>query len=169
MVLVALLVLLAAEVATLIWVAGQIGVAEAILLLVVVSALGPWLVRRAGVGTWRRARERLGVGEVPGREATDGLLLFGAGALICVPGFITDAVGLLLLLPPVRAGVRRLLVVRLGRWAAVGRPPTSVVGRTRARRRSVVDAGSRPAATGDPDGPPPPPQLGEPGDRGSAG
>ena len=109
------LLLLVAELAVVVEVARQIGVLTAVVLLVAVSALGPWLVRRVGFGVWRRAAERLDAGELPGREAVDGLLLLAAGVLICVPGFITDAVGILLLAPPVRALLRGVAGRRLAR------------------------------------------------------
>jgi UPF0716 family protein affecting phage T7 exclusion len=55
---------------------------------------------------WRRAQRRIEDGEVPGREAIDGVLLLVAGGLLTFPGFITGVLGLLLLLPPVRSLVR---------------------------------------------------------------
>jgi UPF0716 protein FxsA len=124
-VLVGLLILAAVELTAVIEVAMRIGGVLTVLLLFGVSACGPWLVRRAGFGVWRRARERLQFGEVPGREAVDGTMLLLAGLLICIPGFVTDALGLLLLLPPVRAGVRVLILRRFTRRAQV------IVTRTR--------------------------------------
>lgn len=95
------------EVWTAIQVAHHIGWLATIVLLVLTSAFGPALVRRQGIGVWRRARHRLEEGEVPGREAIDGVLLLIAGGLLTLPGFITAVLGLLLLLAPVRAVVRR--------------------------------------------------------------
>ena len=93
-----------------IWVALQIahhiGWLATIGLLVLISVSGPWFVRRQGAGVWRRASSRLSDGEVPGREAADGGLLLLAGVLLTVPGFITGALGALLLLRPVRSLVR---------------------------------------------------------------
>ena len=54
-----------------------------------------------------RARVRMQAGEVPGSEIIDGVLILFAGALLVTPGFVTDLCGILLLLPPVRAGMRR--------------------------------------------------------------
>jgi UPF0716 protein FxsA len=87
-------------------VAHQIGGLATVALLILLSASGPWLVKRQGLGLWRRAQQRLQAGEVPGKEALDGILLLGAGLLLTVPGFLTAAFGILLLLPPVRAVVR---------------------------------------------------------------
>jgi UPF0716 protein FxsA len=93
-----------------IWVALQvahhIGGLATIGFLVLISVSGPWLVRRQGAGVWRRATSRLSDGEVPGREAADGGLLLLAGVLLAFPGFITGALGALLLLSPVRRLVR---------------------------------------------------------------
>jgi UPF0716 protein FxsA len=58
----------------------------------------------------RRARARINGGQAPGRELIDGVLVLCAGALLVVPGFITDCLGILLLLPPVRLAVRGLVL-----------------------------------------------------------
>jgi UPF0716 protein FxsA len=117
---IALLVLLfialpIAEIAVIIKVGSWLGVGETIALLLGVSLLGIWLVKRQGIGVLRRMREQTNAGRVPGTEIVDGALLLLAGALLIPPGFITDAAGLLLLLPPVRAGIRILTRRRLGR------------------------------------------------------
>lgn len=129
-----------AEIYVLVRVASAIGTLPCVLLLLAVSACGPWLVRRAGLGVWRRARLRLAEGEVPGRELLDGLLLLAAGVCITVPGFITDAIGVLLLLPPVRLLARRVVVWRLGRRMTVVDHAGRVMRRS--RRGSVVSARS---------------------------
>jgi UPF0716 protein FxsA len=94
------------EIYVAIQVAHQIGGLATIALLVLLSLSGPWLLKHHGPAVWRRARDRVQAGEVPGRELTDGAFLLAAGVLLAVPGFLTAAVGLLLLLPPVRAVVR---------------------------------------------------------------
>lgn len=123
-----LLVAVAAEVAVFWLVAAQIGFLWALALLVVVSALGPFVVKRAGFGVLAHTRERLERGEVPTKELFDGLVVLAGGVLICVPGFIGDALGLLLMVGPVRrfvtglAGHRfaqRLQRTGSGRWAVV--------------------------------------------------
>jgi UPF0716 protein FxsA len=103
---IALLCWLFVEIYLALQVAHQIGGLATIALLVALSASGPWLVKRQGLGVWRRAQRRVEAGEIPGREATDGVLLLVTGLLLTVPGFLTAALGLLLLLPPVRALVR---------------------------------------------------------------
>ena len=73
------------------------------------------LVRREGVRAWRALRSaRRRTGGVPGREVADGALLLVGGTLLLTPGFVTDAVGLLLVLPPGRAVARRVLGLAAG-------------------------------------------------------
>lgn len=98
------------------WVILQVGQALGVLptlaLLIAVSVAGAWLVKREGLGVWRRARRQIERGEVPANELVDGLLVLLAGALMLAPGFVTDAAGVLLLLPPSRAALRTFLVRR---------------------------------------------------------
>ena len=84
-----------------------IGALPTIGILVLVSVAGAWLVKREGLGVLNRARARMHSGEVPGAEIIDGVLILFAGALLVTPGFVTDLCGFLLLLPPVRAAMRR--------------------------------------------------------------
>ena len=83
-----------------------LGVVNTLALLLLISFAGAWLMKREGLNTWRRAQRQVDAGVVPGRELVDGALILLAGALLLAPGFVTDIVGLLLLLPPVRAGMR---------------------------------------------------------------
>lgn len=121
------------ELAVIITVASAIGLVPTILALVLVSVLGAWLVKREGVGVMRRMQAALDRGEVPTREVLDGVLLMAAGVLCVVPGFVTDALGLLLLTPPVRSFVRSRIMRRLGRTGSM-----PGFGRTSARA-AVVD------------------------------
>jgi UPF0716 protein FxsA len=79
------------------------------------SLLGAWLLRSQGRAVWRRFNAILAEGRVPHREVVDGVLVIFGGAFLITPGFITDFVGLALLLPPSRAIFRRMLIRRLGR------------------------------------------------------
>jgi len=106
------------ELAVIVQVAGSTGVLNTIVLLVLVSVVGAWLVRREGLGILRRAQREAAAGRIPGREMIDGLLVLGAGALMLTPGFVTDAVGLALLFPPTRALVRAVATRRLTRSVA---------------------------------------------------
>lgn len=98
-----------AELYVIVQVAIRIGVLNTLGLLILVSMIGVWLVKREGLGLLRRLQNQLAEGQLPGRELVDGFLLLFAGALLAVPGFITDVAGLLLLLPPVRFMVRTML------------------------------------------------------------
>ena len=103
-----------AELALIIQVGQAIGVWWTIALLIADSLLGSLLMRSQGRAAWRRFTEATRSGRVPAREVLDGVLVIFGGALLVTPGFISDFLGLLLLVPPTRAVVRRVLVRRLG-------------------------------------------------------
>jgi UPF0716 protein FxsA len=107
-----------AELYVIIQVGHVLGVVNTLALLVVISFVGAWLMKREGLGVLRRAQRQIDAGTVPGRELVDGALIVFAGALLVAPGFITDTVGLLLLLPPVRAVVRTFARHRIERRVA---------------------------------------------------
>jgi UPF0716 protein FxsA len=112
------------ELAVIVQVAGAIGVLNTLGLLIAVSLIGAWLAKREGLGVLRRIQAALDRGEVPSREVADGGLILLAGALMIAPGFISDCLAILLLLPPTRAVVRAplmRLVARRGRIAMVSR------------------------------------------------
>jgi UPF0716 protein FxsA len=92
-----------------------IGVLWTLALLAADSVLGSLLLRSQGRAVWRRFNETMAVGRVPHRELLDGVLVIFGGAFLITPGFLTDIVGLFLLLPPSRSIARRLVVRRLGR------------------------------------------------------
>ena len=94
------------ELYVIVQVAHVMGVLPTLAILLLVSIGGAWLVKREGFSVIRRAQARMNEGRVPGRELIDGMLILFAGVLLLTPGFITDGVGILLLLPPVRAAVR---------------------------------------------------------------
>jgi UPF0716 protein FxsA len=97
-----------------------IGVLPTIALLLLDSVLGAALLRSQGRAAWRRFNLALAEGRVPHREAFDGGLIIFGGALLLTPGFVTDIVGLLLLLPPTRAAIRRGLASLFRRRIAMG-------------------------------------------------
>ena len=111
-----------AELALLIQVGQLIGVWWTILLLIADAMLGSWLLRSQGRAAWRRFNQALGGGRIPHREVVDGVLIIFGGALLLTPGFISDIFGLLFLIPPTRAVMRRLLV-RRGMLKLVGAMP----------------------------------------------
>lgn len=101
------------EIFVIIQVGQAIGPWWTILILVADSILGSVLMRSQGRAVWRRFNDTLATGRPPAREVIDGVLVVFGGALLLTPGFTTDLVGVLLLLPPARAVARRLLVRRL--------------------------------------------------------
>jgi UPF0716 protein FxsA len=100
------------ELAVIIQIGQLIGVWWTIALLIADSILGSLLMRHQGRVAWRRFQATIGEGRVPARETIDGALVIFGGALLLTPGFITDVFGLLFLLPPTRALLRRVLVAR---------------------------------------------------------
>ena len=107
------------ELFVLIQVGQAIGALPTIGLLIVVSIVGAWLVKREGIGVVRRAQQQVQRGQVPARELVDGVLILFAGALMLTPGFFTDVFGIALLIPPVRAALRTAASAQLARRAAL--------------------------------------------------
>ena len=101
------------ELAVILEVGREIGVGPTIAVLVADSVLGSVLMRAQGRASWRRFTEATRHGRPPAREVLDGALIIAGGALLLTPGFLTDALGLALLLPPTRAVIRRMLARRL--------------------------------------------------------
>ncbi|MFF5205570.1 FxsA family protein [Streptosporangium sp. NPDC000396] len=98
-----------------IWVLIQVGQViggwPTVALLLADSLLGAWVVRREGRKAWRNLQGALQSGRMPERELTDGVMVVAGGTLLLTPGFVTDLVGFLCLLP-----LTRPLVRRLGAW-----------------------------------------------------
>lgn len=105
------------ELAVLIKVGSSIGVLATLLLVVASALIGGFILRIAGPATAWRARERLLSGEAPEQEMFDGVLLALGGFLILLPGFISDALGLLCLLPFTRHLLYRRLIRSASRRA----------------------------------------------------
>src|SRR6266513_3998576 len=94
------------EIYVIIQVGQAIGALWTIALLVADSIAGSMLMRSQGRAAWRRFNEAMAAGRPPAREVLDGALVIFGGALLLTPGFLTDILGLVLLLPPTRAVVR---------------------------------------------------------------
>ncbi len=108
------IVLPIAEIYVIIKVGEAIGVLPTIALLFLDGFLGAALLRSQGRAAWRRFNEALAAGRVPAREVFDGAMVILGGAFLLTPGFITDVIGLVLLVPPTRA-VFRGIVSRMAR------------------------------------------------------
>ena len=87
--------------------------ATTLAVVILTGIVGAALARRQGLETWHRIQHRLSEGRPPTVELMDGLMIFIAGALLITPGMLTDAVGFLLLIPPVRRLLRGWLARRL--------------------------------------------------------
>jgi len=111
--LLAFVVVPVAELALIIGVGREIGLVPTLVLLLADAVLGSLLARSQGRIAWRRFAEALQAGRPPAREVLDGALVLVGGALLLTPGFLTDVVGILFLLPPTRAVARRILLRRL--------------------------------------------------------
>ena len=101
-----LLALPVIELAVIIEVGSQIGVLPTLALLLGISIAGAWLLKREGTAAWRRFQAASARGEIPTKEATDGAMILLGGALLLTPGFISDALGLLMIFPPTRAALK---------------------------------------------------------------
>lgn len=127
-----------AELAIIIRIGAEIGWGWTVVVLLLDALVGSLLVRWQGRAAWRRFSEAMQAGRPPAREVIDGALVLLGGALLLTPGFLTDLLGITLLLPPSRAVVRRVLAQRL-----MKRMVASMTGPAADRRRP------RPAAPGD--------------------
>ena len=149
------LAFLVAEIASFIAVGDQIGFGWALLILFGVSAIGPLVIRRVGMGVVARTQGRLAAGEVPTRELLDGVVVLAGGLMLVVPGFISDALGLLLMIGPVRHAViraaghrvaRRVQSMRTGPWTVIDiRSRPTPDGRSEAWPTSapMIESGAR--------------------------
>lgn len=102
-----------AEMATFFWVESRIGLGWALLLALATAFIGSYLVRRAGLSVLVRIRQKMNRAELPGRELSHGAAILVAGAFLISPGFITDTLGFLLLLPAVREMIHGVISKRL--------------------------------------------------------
>lgn len=108
------------EIWLLIKVGGWIGAIPTIGLVVFTAVLGALLLRSQGFGILHRARRMMAHGELPAMELLEGVVLAVSGVLLLAPGFFTDTLGFLLLIPPLR---RRAVLWLLARSQIVDRPP----------------------------------------------
>jgi UPF0716 protein FxsA len=124
-----------AELYVIIRVGEWIGALPTIGLLLLDGVLGAILLRHQGRAAWRRFNLALNEGRVPHRETFDGVMVIFGGALLLTPGFITDIFGLMLLIPPTRAAIRRgLTLVALRRFSMGQRVVFWTAGRATRRR-----------------------------------
>ncbi|TVP83577.1 MAG: membrane protein FxsA [Alkalicoccus sp.] len=104
-----LIVVPALEIAVILLSWNTIGLALTVLLIILTGLLGAWLARREGLQAIRRAQLKTSQGQVPGEEILDGVCILIGGVVLLTPGFITDALGFLLLIPGTRQMFKKLL------------------------------------------------------------
>lgn len=142
---VAFLLIPIAEIAVFIQVGDLVGLWPTLFGIVLTAIIGGLLVRRQGFETLRRSRASMDRNELPVAELFDGLCILIAGALLLTPGFLTDTMGFLLLVPPLRALLRKSLwaeLMRRGTFVHVDRGgggPRGPFGRGQHRRGDGAD------------------------------
>ena len=99
------------EVYFLIQVGSVIGAGWTILLVVLTAVIGVNLLRQQGISTLMRANQVMSAGQIPAMEMMEGIVLAVGGALLITPGFFTDAVGFVCLIPITRRGLIRYLLL----------------------------------------------------------
>lgn len=147
-----------AEIAVFIEVGGRWGVWPTVGAIFATALIGTALIRHQGLAVLRQVQTEMDAGRFPARQVFDGLCLLIAGALLLTPGFITDAVGFVLLVPPARSAAAAAILSRLeirvagagsrGRGAGDGvidgefhdvTPPAQRLAQTRLRRVVAAD------------------------------
>lgn len=98
-----------AELVVFVLVADLIGILPTVALLVAISVLGAVLLVGQGIGTWRRLRQTIKRGERPANDLADAALIMVAAFLLLTPGFVTDALAFLVVIPPTRRVLRTAL------------------------------------------------------------
>ena len=121
------------EIAGFVIVGSQVGVLYTLALVIASGVLGAVLLRVQGFGIMARIRTEFDAGRDPSRELANGVMILLAGVLLLIPGFVTDIIGLLLFLPPVRDIAWRFLrdrvVVSAGSFSGFSRPDAARSGR----------------------------------------
>ncbi len=112
--------LVVAEIAIIVLAAQWLGGWPVFWLIVATGLVGGWAVRREGIRAWSAVAEAVRAGRLPEHDmATSGLVVIG-GFLLILPGFVTDLLGALLILPPTRSMMRRMMTRLLPPGLAVG-------------------------------------------------
>ncbi|MEM6733353.1 MAG: FxsA family protein, partial [Myxococcota bacterium] len=141
----------AVELALLAEIGTRIGWLTTVGLIVATGIVGAALARTQGFATLHRIQVETAEGRVPADAMTDGALILFAGALLITPGILTDAVGFSLLIPPLRAAIKRALARRFERSVQNGQTVVFFRGGVPPRPGSYSAQGPRPAAPPDPD------------------
>ncbi|MEW5424546.1 FxsA family protein [Amorphus sp. 3PC139-8] len=109
----ALLAVPALEIAVFVIVGGAIGVLPTIALVFLTAVIGSALLKHQGLSILNRIRAEMDAGRVPGAELGHGAMILAAGVLLLTPGFVTDTIGFLLFVPPIRETIWRTISARI--------------------------------------------------------
>lgn len=116
-----LIVVPAAEIGFLLLSGKTIGIFPTILLIILSGGIGAYLAKQQGLETLRRAQEQLQYGQIPGEAILDGICVLIGGTMLLSPGFITDILGLFLLIPTSRVVCKKLITKFLNKRLQNGR------------------------------------------------
>ncbi|MEM7540147.1 MAG: FxsA family protein [Pseudomonadota bacterium] len=128
--LIALIAVPLVEIYVILTVGQRLGAGPTIALIIITAIAGAWLLRREGLSTLARAQSHLQNGELPALELLEGLVLLVTGALLLTPGFCTDAVGFVLLIPQVRRALVKNFAAKVVVTAPRRPPPGDGNGTT---------------------------------------
>lgn len=106
----------AAEIGVLLLSGNVIGIWPTIALLIITGVLGSYLAKKQGMNTLRKVQEQLQYGRLPGDEILNGVCILIGGVMLLSPGFLSDVLGLILLLPPTRVAMKPILLKMLQKW-----------------------------------------------------
>ena len=140
------IVLVVAEFVMLGYVADVIGLMPALGITIVFSGVGIWLARREGAKAWRALAEAVTLGRMPTGQLAEAALVLVGGLLLFLPGYVSDLIGLLLLLPLTRGLIRSALAFVAGKWLLPREVrPTTIRGQVIPGQ----DPAHRPGSTGE--------------------
>ncbi|TMU85801.1 membrane protein FxsA [Bacillus sp. BHET2] len=111
-----LIIVPALEIGLLVLSGQAIGLIPTVLLIISTGILGAYLAKKQGIETLRKAQKDMQYGQLPGDAIMDGLCILVGGVVLLTPGFITDAIGFLLLLPPTRNLFKPFIYRLFKRW-----------------------------------------------------
>lgn len=111
-----LIIVPAAEIGVFLIAGNWIGVWPTVAIILLTGILGAYLAKKQGLEALKKAQEQLKYGQMPGNAILDGICILTGGIMLLTPGFITDAAGFLLLAPPSKSFVKRLIINGIRKW-----------------------------------------------------
>ncbi|WP_430784836.1 FxsA family protein [Virgibacillus flavescens] len=105
----ALLIIPALEIGIFIWAGGIVGPWWVVFIIILTGIVGVMIAKKQGMETWNRARISMNDGQIPAEEIIDGICIFVGAVFLFTPGFITDTVGFMLVIPATRMPFKNLI------------------------------------------------------------